>query len=205
MKTIDDTVLREWVDLELEGELGGTEKALLEERLPTRTDLARERRALSSLHAVLADARIPVREGFRARVMASLPAAAWARQLGRRSSAAWALPAAMVVVLGLGAALVLGAGGAGGGQISDHHAWGVGAALFDFLQATVLAGAGLLFATWRGVGMGLEELIAESGASFAALAVFVLFLDLLFVLMLRRKPAPVAADSSSSDEPTAGG
>jgi hypothetical protein len=124
--------------------------------------------------------------------MASLPAAAWARQLGRRSSAAWALPAAMVVVLGLGAALIL---GAGAGQVSDHHAWGVGAALFDFLQATVLAGAGLLFATWRGVGMGLEELITESGTSFAALAVFVLFLDLLFVLMLRRKPAKVAADS----------
>jgi hypothetical protein len=43
--------------------------------------------------------------------------------------------------------------------------------------------------------MGLEELITESGTSFAALAVFVLFLDLLFVLMLRRKPAKVAADS----------
>jgi hypothetical protein len=150
-----------------------------------------------ALHAMIAESRIEVRDGFADRVMAALPAAAWQRRLGRRRAPVWALPAAAAAIFAGGAAVVLGfaAGGA------ETHAFGIFAAVFDFLRATTLAGAGLLFATWRGVGFGLEELIAESGLNLLALASAVVFLNLFFVQLLRRRPAAVrqAADPRHRD------
>ena len=73
---------------------------------------------------------------------------------------------------------------------------GIAFAVFDFFQVTALAGAGLLFATWRGVGLGLQELLADSGLSLMALAAVVLFLDLLFIALLRRKPPAVSEKRS---------
>jgi len=166
MKTIDETVAREWVDLDLDGELGPDEKVL---------------------HAVIAESRIPAREGFADRVMAALPMAAWERRLGKQRAPAWTLPAAMAAMFA--AAAVLALSFAAGGP--ESHALGIFTAVFDFVQTTTLAGAGLLFATWRGVGFGLEELIAESGLNLLALASAVVFLNLFFIHLLRRKPATV--------------
>ncbi len=139
----------------------------------------------SSLDAMIAESRISVHAGFADRVMSALPAAAWERRLERRRLPAWALPAVLATVCAVGAALALSF--ASGGP--ESHALGIFTAMLDFARATTLAGAGLLFATWRGVGFGLEELIAESGLNLLALASAVVFLNLLFFQLLRRKPA----------------
>lgn len=200
MNTIDDATVREWLDLDLDGELGPEDKARLEDRLAASSELRRERRLLASLRTLLAESRIPVRDGFRARVMSSLPATAWERQLGDERVPSWVLPVVLVVVFAAGGALTLAFGGSGA---SDSQAFGIASAIVDFFATTLLAGAGLLFATWRGVGLGLETLIADSGVSLVAMALLVVFLNLLFFRLLRRRPVAAAttADERRAGEP----
>ncbi len=185
MKTFDDAMVREWVDLDLDGELGADEKTRLASRLEQSSDLRAESRLQASLHAMIAESRVPARAGFSDQVMSALPLAAWERRLGQRRAPAWALPVAMAAIFAAGAALALSFTSGG----PESHAIGIVTAVFDFVQTTTLAGAGLLFATWRGVGFGLEELIAGSGLNLLALASAMVFLNLFFVQLLRRRPA----------------
>jgi len=148
-----------------------------------------------ALHAMLASSRIQVRDGFADQVMTALPSAAWERRLGRRRAPAWALPAALAVIFAFAAALVLSSSSGG----PESHALGIFSAVFDFVRTTTLAGAGLLFATWRGVGFGLQELIAESGLNLLALAAAVVFLNLFFIQLLRRRPAVARQTSDPHD------
>ena len=190
---IDSATWRQWVDLELEGQLGREEKSRLGEILEAEPRVRAERRALESLHRMIDDDRLPVRPGFAARVMAALPTAWWERRRASAGLPRWALPLAMMLVLALGAALFLGSAEETG------RFTGIGLALLDFMQVTFLAGAGMLFATWRGVGWGLEHLIADSGVNLLALAVAVLFLNLLFFSMLRRRPKAAEESAESHD------
>jgi len=167
-----------WLHLDLDGELAGAERAQLEEALRRDPALRDERRDLMALDAALAAERIPVRDGFRAAVMAALPESAWTR--ARRP--AWILPLAAMLALALGAVWLL-----AGSSLGDGPMVGTGLAVADFLQATTLAGAGLLAASWRGLALGLEELFAGSGLGIAALAAAVIFLDLLCLSLLRRR------------------
>lgn len=191
MSTIDDTTLRQWLDLDLDSGLPAAEKAQLEERLAADTGLRAERQALAALHRLLAQDRIEVRAGFAARVQAALPTAPW-----QRSKRAWLLPAGLVAGFGAAAALVLGGAGA---PAPEGALTGTAVALFDFLATTFLAGAGLLAASWRGVGMGLEELFAQSEANLVVFGVAVGCLNLLFFRMLRRRRA-AAAPSPDTDK-----
>ncbi len=191
MKT-DSATWREWVDQDLEGELAEEYRARLAEIAETDSRVAAERRALESLHQMIDAHHIPVQQGFAARVMAALPRAWWERERSSAGLPAWALPLAMTLILALGAAVLL------GGAEETGRFTGIGLAVIDFMQVTFLAGAGMLFATWRGVGFGLEQLIAESGMNLLAMAGAVVFLNLLFFSLLRR-PAP-AAESAGSDD-----
>lgn len=179
MNTTDRGTLAAELDQELDGQLGAAGRKRLARRLDTDAELAAERRRLMALHGLLREDRIAVRDGFQESVMASLPAPAW--RPGRLP--AWAVPLVMTLVLGVAAAWMLGTGSGP----AEGPAAGTGLALFDFLKVTALAGAGLVAASWRGLGLGLEELIATSGLSLAAMAILVLFLDLLFISMLRRR------------------
>ncbi|MEM1205979.1 MAG: hypothetical protein AAGN66_22300, partial [Acidobacteriota bacterium] len=143
-----------------------------------------------ALHRLLGSSRIPVREGFREGVMAALPAAAaWERPAAR----SWHLALAMLLACALGASLLL------PGTLADDALFGTGSAVADFFETTLLAGAGLLEASWRGVGMGLAELFAASKSSLLAMGLLVLCLDLLFVSMLRRRPKAEAKADVSED------
>lgn len=189
MKTMDRETLAEWLDLDVDGQLGETERAQLAARLAADEGLAAERRRLAALHAHLAARRIAVRPGFRDAVMAALPAPAW------RRGTSWALPLAMAVGLAAVAAWALSGAAAGNGALV-----GTGVAVLDFLAATTLAGAGLLAASWRGLAIALEELISASGLSLAGMALAVLFLNLLFFSMLRRRPRAAAETASDTED-----
>ena len=179
---IDSATWKQWVDSDLDGELGREEKARLDELAAADGEVRAERRALESLRGMIDGDRVAVRPGFTERVMAALPAAWWERRRDRAGLPAWALPLAMMLALALGAALALGSAGDAG------RLAGLGLVVVDFLAVTLLAGGGMLFATWRGVGFGLEQLFADSGLSLLGLAVAVLFLNLLFLSLLRRRP-----------------
>jgi hypothetical protein len=66
-------------------------------------------------------------------------------------------------------------------------------AVGSMLQAALLAGAGLLAASWKGIGLVFEEVIS-SPVSLGAFGFLVLCLNLLLVSLIRRKrPARAAA------------
>lgn len=179
MNTIDDatrTTLREWLDLDLDGQLGAAEKVRLEQHLAGDAELRAEQSALGALHAMLTERRVDVAADFKPRVMASLPTAFWE---SRR--AVWWLPVALMATFAIAATALLAVGGA------PDHVLGTGQAIVDFVKVSLLAGAGLLTASWRGLGMGIEELFAGSKTGFAIFAIFVICLDLWFVTLLRRR------------------
>ena len=194
MKT-DSATWRRWVDLDLEGELSQEDEARLAEIAEGDSRVLAERRALESLHRMIDEDRIEVKPGFAARVMATLPQAWWEHRRESAGLPVWALPLAMTLVLALGAAVLL------GGAKEVPHLAGIGLAALDFMQLTFLAGAGMLFATWRGIGFGLEQMIADSGTNLLAIVAAVVFLNLLFLSMLRRpERAPQANESSESSD-----
>ncbi len=189
----DSATWKSWVDLDLEGELRDEDKARLEALAETEPRVQAERRALEQLRHMIDDDRIEVRPGFAARVMAALPHAVWERRASSTGLPAWALPLAAMLVLALGGALLL------GGAEEAGRFTGVGLALLDFIQVTFLAGSGMLFASWRGVGFGIEQLIADSGMNLLAMVAGVVCLNLLFLSMLRRRPRATEAAKSQDD------
>lgn len=177
--TYDEATYRHWLDQEVDGALEETERDRLHAALRANSALAEEKHALEGLHRLIADSRIPEREGFAESVYASLPVAAWEQ---RRS--AWWLPVAMLLLFGVaGGALLTSAGTAVSGPL------GTVIAVADFFQTAVLAGAGMIGVTWQGIGIALDELLAASKLNVAAFAIGVLCLNVLFWRLLRRPRA----------------
>lgn len=175
--------LREWLTLEREpGELlSRAERRSLDEHLTECAECRAERRELARLDHLLVNGLVPTRDGFRDDVLAALPAAGWEA----RSPRAWGVPLAVMALLAIGAAILAGAqsGAAAGG------ASGVAAALGQMLLTGVLAASGLLWASWRGLGLALDASL--SPASAVALIALVVSLDVLVIALVvrRRRPA----------------
>ncbi len=162
---------QEWLDAAAEDGAAGAEEA-----------------GWAALHRALREDRIAVRDGFQQRVMAALPEPAWQRS---RSRGIYPALVAALLVSTLGATFLL-------SGLADQPLAGTGLAIADFASTTLLAGSGLLFATWVGLGFGLEELFARSGGSLVAFGIGVLFLNLLFVSLLRRRSAAPAAATADA-------
>lgn len=129
---------------------------------------------------------VEVRPGFADAVMARLPRRAKASRLGLGLAAAAALA-------GLAAAVALLATG-------PSTAGSLAAALGDYVATLALAGAGLLGASWRGVGDGVRGFLALSPANLAvAVGVFAASCLLLFALLRRRRAAVTARSPRSRD------
>lgn len=191
MKNMDQALWNEWVDLDLDGELQSSEQDQLREAMTAHPGLERERQELLQLHQLLDDSKIEVHPQFEGRVMDALPVAAWEQAPAAGRFPAWALPVALVVVMAVASSLVFGS------NLTGNHLVETGAMLADLVKTSALAGSGLLFATWRGVGIGVEELVADSTLNLAVFGVFVLCVNLLFISFLRRRrPAAALADSS---------
>jgi hypothetical protein len=184
MSRPDHSTYREWLNLDADGALGGGERALLDDHLASCDDCRRERDAFAALDGLLQRSALPVRADFRDAVMAALPTAGWEA----RSPRAWRFTAAVIVLLGAVAAALLAAGSA-----PASSGLGTLAAVGGMLQAAAVAGAGLLGASWKGIGMVLDQVIA-SPLSLGAFGFLVLCLNLFLVSLIRRKrPAGAAA------------
>jgi hypothetical protein len=132
---------------------------------------------------------IPLREGFRAEVLSALPAAPWAATRRQRSHGSYRWAAALLVALaGFSALLftVAGAGASPGGPLSAV------AAVADLLVVSLVAGAGLLAASWSGVGMAVGEVLSASPGTLVGAALLLSFLILLLYTLVRR-PRTAAA------------
>jgi anti-sigma factor RsiW len=184
MNRPDHSTYREWLNLDADGLLAGEERTLLNEHLASCADCRREREELAALEGLLRSSALAVRSDFKETVMASLQPAGWEG----RSPRTWRFPAAVFVLLGgLAAALMVAGSGAEPAGVSALLAVG------SMFQAALLAGAGLLAASWKGVGLVFQEVIS-SPVSLGVFGFLVLCLNLLLVsLIRRRRPARAAA------------
>jgi anti-sigma factor RsiW len=186
MSRPDHNTYREWLTLDADGMLDGGERALLDDHLASCADCRKERDENLALDALLQRSALPVRADFRESVMSALPTAGWEA----RSPRAWRFTAAVIVLLGALAAALMSAGSA-----PASSGLGTLAAVGGMLQAAVVAGAGLLGASWKGLGMVIDKVIA-SPVSLGAFGFLVLCLNLFLVSLIRRKrPAGAAARS----------
>ena len=185
MNRPDHDTLREWLELDLDGRLPERLQPRLVAHLESCPDCRQEKQELAALSQLVRDTSLEVRPGFRQQVMATLPAAGW-ETAGPR---AWRLPAAVCALLALGAAILLGSGSAAGGGGSLAGALAAVAAL---VEASVLTGAGLLAASWKGLGALAGEVL-DSPADMAAFGVLVICVNLLLVSLVRRRRAATSA------------
>ena len=181
MDTPDHTTFRAWLEPAADGELPTDQRDRLDAHLASCPECSAELRDLERLQALLRSERLAVRPGFQQAVLAALPAAPWE---ARPARAAWRFPVAALVLLGGLAAALFGLGSPAAGVGSS--AVGALLAVAGLLQASALAGAGLLGASWKGVGLFLQEILA-SPLSLGACAVLVVCLNLLLFSLVRRR------------------
>ncbi len=177
--------LREDLDLDLDGRegidpvLGPSAKAALTEHLAGCAECSRERENLRTLHASLAASVVQPREGFTGEVMRALAPAPWEA----RARVVWRWPFALLLALGGLAAVLL--GGAAAELEPQAGSFAAFRALAHLLESAALAGAGLLGASWRGLGSGLAEWLGASKIQLAAAGALLVGLNLLFLRLLR--------------------
>ena len=188
MNRPDHATYREWLNLEADGRLPRDERGRLEDHLATCSSCRSELDELRELEGLLHQASVPVRQSFRDDVLAALPVAGWEARAPRT----WTFPAAMFILLGVIATAVIGSGAAGG----EHAGLGALSAIFGMFQATVLAGSGLLGASWKGFGLVFQEMLS-SPMSLAMFGIFVLCVNILLVSMIRKRRAAAATVESS--------
>jgi len=176
MNKPDHSTYREWLDLEADGRLSSEEQSRLDEHVAACTACRDERAELRALEEVLQRNRVALRPDFRDQVLAALPATGWEGRHPRT----WAFPAAAFVLLGVLAAFAL------GGHLGESSGLGAVFAIGGLIRATLLAGAGLLAATWKGVGLVFEEMLS-SPLSLGVFAVLVVSLNLLLISLIRRR------------------
>lgn len=181
MNRPDHSTYQEWLNLHADGLLTGEEKTRFEEHLAGCAECRQESEELAALEGLLRRSAIAVQPGFRTVVMSSLPAVGWEGRAPR----AWRLPAAAFVLLGVAAALLITGSGSAPAGFSALLAVG------GMFRAAALAGAGLLAASWKGIGLIFEEVIS-SPLSLGAFGFLVLCLNLLLISLIRRR-RPVGA------------
>ncbi len=175
----DHERIKEALDLDVDGALAPDERAEVDVHLAECASCRAERDRLARLGDRLASARVSAREGFAAEVMRALPPAAWEARTAR----SWRWPAALLLLLGGLSAILLGNAAAG----LEPQAPGISAfvALARLAESALLAGAGLVGASWQGLGVGLAGWLAASRANVAAVVLLLVALNLLLFRLIR--------------------
>lgn len=182
---------QEWLHLELDGELDGREKSMLARHVATCSQCRQERRELAVLEEALGNSRLVVHRDFRDKVMAELPAAGWET----RSPRTWVAALVVVALLALAAAALIGSASE---QIQPALPLAAAfLAIVELLRSSALAGAGLLTASWKGLGLAFQELLGGSIWNTAAFGVLVLGLNVLLVRLVLRHKRPQRASHDS--------
>jgi len=180
---MDHDLYREWIDLDADGALDARHRAALAAHLEACDECRTEAASARAFVSRLQSERVEVRPGFAAEVMSALEPAPWEA----RTLRAWRLPFALVLALaGLAAALF---GGAAADLDRGTGGLGALAALADLFVTAATAGAGLLAASWRGLGLGVAEWLGESKLNVAAAIGLVAGINYLLLRVLRRRPA----------------
>lgn len=192
MKTrqIDHSTYQEWLHSELDGGLTTGERSQLRDHLGYCEQCKAEREELIRLERLLADSHLAVRADFCDEVMASLPAAGWEARFPK----SWIAALVAVVVLVAGAAALI----SSAGQDLEPAVPLAGAfvAIVEMLRSSTLAGAGLLTASWKGLGLAFQELLGGSVWNLLAVGVLVFAVDFLLLRMLLRQGQPVPERTS---------
>src|SRR5258706_7018786 len=196
MNRPDHSTFREWVNLDADGRLAPAERARLEEHLAGCEECRREREELVAFQRLFESTTLPVRSGFADSVMAALPHAGWEG----KSPRTWQFPLAVAAMLMLVAGFLI------AGSTSSSAPSGLAAldAMGGMVRAAALAGAGLLGASWKGIGLIVEDVIS-SPVSLGAFGFLVLCLNLLLVSLVRRKRPSAATAEASRGRETNGG
>jgi anti-sigma factor RsiW len=192
MVGLDHDMMQQWLNLEMDGELLPDQKRRLEAHLESCAECRTERESLLRLRRLLEADRVEVHPDFRAQVVAALPAAGWEARTPR----AWRLPAALLLgLLASAVALVSTTTSPLPSGFSVLAALGV---VFELFQVSVLAGAGLLAASWKGLGLAVAEVLASSVVTKVTFVVAVVGVNALLISLLRRRPAAQRARADSS-------
>ena len=185
------TLFKELVFLESDGALEPSDRRKLERHLADCRECRQEQREVARLQEVLREAVVPVDSQFSAQVMKRLPEAGWEA----RSPAGWRLAIAVFALLGTGSALLaLG----GGGLSSEMPIAGTALALVGLFRSALVAGGGLLAASWTGIGMAVDKILEGSRLATAVFGTLVLGLDVLFLRLLLRRRAVRAEGRAAS-------
>jgi len=183
----DHSTYREWLNLDADGALPPESRALLDEHLAGCAECRAERAELAELADILLRASPPVRPDFTQQVMASLPSAGWES----RSPRTWAFPAAVFVLLAGVAAFTMGGRGPHSSLLSALTA------VAGMFRASAVAGAGLIAASWKGLGMAFAATLS-SPISLGVFGFFVLCVNLALISLLRRRRS-AAAESAGRE------
>ncbi|HEV7786226.1 MAG TPA: zf-HC2 domain-containing protein [Thermoanaerobaculia bacterium] len=188
MNRPDHSTFQEWLNLDADGRLAPEERARLEQHLAGCEECREEREELAAFQSLFERTTVPVRSDFADSVMAALPHTGWEG----KSPRTWQFPVAVAAMLMLAAGFLI----AGSSAASVPSGLAALDALASMVSASVLAGAGLLGASWKGIGLIVEDIIS-SPVSLGAFAFLVLCLNLLLIsLVRRRKPSAATAASS---------
>ena len=184
MKRLDHDSYREWLHLECDGELPSADRSLLRQHLDSCAECRAESQELVALDKLLSESRIPVHRSFHDDVMSALPTAGWESSHPR----SWVAALVVAALLGIAGAALLGTSAARLEPAAPFVAAIVG--VVDLFQSTALAGAGLLTASWKGLGLAFQELLAGSIWNLIALGLLVFGVDFLFIRLLLRRNQP---------------
>ena len=181
---------RELLQMQADGELSRLQAQQLDRHLATCAGCREEQRELARLGEMLTAARIEVRPDFRDEVLAALPDAAWEN----RHPTSWAAGVALVLLLGGGAFALTSGAGVAASPVAE-----IFVAVLDLFRSSLLAGAGLLDASWRGLGLALGRLFDGSLVNLVAFGVFVVGVDALFLRLLLKTRHRVREEAASRD------
>ena len=184
--------LREWLYLESDGELNAVQRSSLKQHLESCSECREELRQVDNLERLLVASRIEVGESFRDEVMSGLPSAGWEARAPRT----WIAAAVVALLFALGSALLI-----GGASEQATSAVPIAAlsAIWDLLATSALAGAGLLAASWKGLGLAMQDVLGQSIWNVVAFGALVLCLDILLLRYLLRDRTAKAESETSRD------
>ena len=121
--------------------------------------------------------------------MRALPSAGWESSHPR----SWVAALIVAALFGIAGAALLGTSAARLEPAAPFVAAFM--AVVDLFSSTALAGAGLLTASWKGLGLAIQELRAGSVWNLLAVGLLVFGLDFLLIRLLLRRNRPAEAAS----------